>query len=58
MDQYVKQINRIIYTLNLVTVRGKDNLDCLLGSIQALEQVKNAMETEVLEEKKHAAENK
>lgn len=58
MQQYVTQINRIIYTLNLVNVHGRENLDSLLASIQALEEMKNVMETEMREEKKHAAENK
>lgn len=63
MKQYTDQINRIIYTLNLVNVCGKDNLERLLASIQALEEMKNVMETEMLEAKKEevkkrAAENK
>ena len=63
MKQYTDQINRIIYTLNLVNVCGKDNFDRLLASIQALEEMKNVMETEMLEAKKEevkkrAAENK
>ena len=54
MQQHIDQLNRIIYTLNLVSVRGKENLDGLLASIQSLERMKN----EMLEEKKNAAENK
>lgn len=63
MQQYITQINRIIYTLNLVNVHGRENLDSLLASIQALEEMQNVMETEVKEAKreevkKRAAENK
>lgn len=58
MQQYITQINRIIYTLNLVNVHGKENLDSLLASIQALEEMKNVMETELREEKKNAAKDK
>lgn len=36
-------INRIIATLNGVEVKGKDNLDRLLGSIQALELLRDSM---------------
>lgn len=43
MEQYIALLNRIIYTLNLVNVRGKENLDSLLASIQALEQMKDTM---------------
>lgn len=63
MQQYITQINRIIYTLNLVNVHGRENLDSLLASIQALEEMQNVMETEMREAKKEevkkrAAENK
>lgn len=58
MQQYITQINRIIYTLNLVNVHGRENLDSLLASIQALEEMKNVMETEMREEKKNAVKNK
>lgn len=54
MEQYITQLNRIIYTLNLVNVRGKENLDGLLASIQSLERMKN----EMLEEMNNASENK
>lgn len=46
MDQYITQINRIIYTLNQVNVRGKENLDGLLASIQALEHMREEMQHE------------
>ncbi len=55
MDQYIMQINRIIYTLNLVSVRGKENLDSLLASIQALENLKEKM---LKEGERIASENK
>lgn len=63
MEQYIIQLKRIIYTLNLVQVHGKNNLDSLLASIQSLEQMQNVMETEMLEAKKregksNASENK
>lgn len=38
-------IRLVISTLNSVEVRGKDNLDKLLGSINALETVAQALET-------------
>lgn len=44
MEQYIMQINRIIYTLNLVDVHGKDNLERLLASIQTLEKLREGME--------------
>lgn len=46
MEEYIAKINRIIYTLNLVSVRGKENLDSLLASIQALEKMKEDMQHE------------
>lgn len=36
-------IQAIIDTLNKIEVHGKDNLDRLLGCIQALEEIKNAV---------------
>lgn len=38
-------IRLVISTLNSVEVKGKDNLDKLLGSINALETVAQALET-------------
>lgn len=58
MQKYITQIDRIIYTLNQVSVHGRENLDGLLASIQALDDMKGVMKTDMLEEKKHAAENK
>lgn len=62
MEQYIMQLKRIIYTLGQVEVKGKNNLDGLLASIQSLEQMQNVMETELREQKKaevkaRAAEN-
>lgn len=58
MQKYITQIDRIIYTLNQVSVHGRENLDGLLASIQALDDMKGVMKTDMLEEKKNAAENK
>lgn len=58
MQKYITQIDRIIYTLNQVSVHGRENLDGLLASIQALDDMKGVMKSDMLEEKKHAAENK
>ena len=58
VEKYITQIDRIIYTLNQVSVRGMENLDRLLASIQALDEMKGVMKSDMLEEKKHAAENK
>lgn len=58
MGQYIAKINRIIYTLNLVNVHGKENLDSLLASIQALEQLRDTMQKEMLEGEENAAANK
>lgn len=58
MGQYITKINRIIYTLNLVNVRGKENLDSLLASIQTLEQLRDTMQKEMLEGEENAAANK
>lgn len=58
MNQYIAQITRIIYTLNQVTVRGKENLDCLLASIQSLEQMKEEMQLKMLEGNVNAAKDK
>ena len=44
MDDTTKLIRLVISTLNDVEVRGKDNLDKLLGSINALETVAQALE--------------
>ena len=58
MQKYITQIDRIIYTLNKVSVNGRENLDCLLASIQALDDMKGVMKTVMMEGKKNAAENK
>ena len=41
----VNLIKAVISTLNDVEVKGKDNLDKLLGSINALETVAQVLET-------------
>ena len=53
MDQ-LTIIASVIFTLNKLEIRGKENLDGLLGCIQALEKLKITMEQEVT---KNAAEN-
>lgn len=58
MQKYITQIDRIIYTLNQVSVHGRENLDGLLASIQALDDMKGVMKTDMLEEKKNAAKDK
>lgn len=58
MQKYITQLDRIIYTLNLVSVHGRENLDSLLASIQALEDMKGVMKTDMLEEKKNAVKDK
>lgn len=55
MEQYITQISRIIYTLNLVNVHGEENLESMLASIQAL---KNLKETMLKEGERIASENK
>ena len=37
-------LTSVIYTLNQVEVKGKANLDSLLGCIQTLEKLKTALE--------------
>lgn len=44
-------LRAVITTLNSVEVRGKSNMDRLLGCINALEQTLNALETQQTEEK-------
>lgn len=58
MQKYIGQIDRIIYTLNQVSVHGRENLDGLLACIQALDDMKGVMKTDMLEEKKNAAKDK
>jgi len=53
MDQ-VTIVASVIFALNKVEVKGKENLNGLLACIQTLEKLKNAMEQEVT---KNAAEN-
>lgn len=46
MDQIITILTKVIYTLNHVEVRGKENLDSMLGCIQALERLKTALSRE------------
>lgn len=41
---YAKEIRRVIQTLDNVEVRGRDNMDRLLGSVIHLEKVAADME--------------
>lgn len=41
-----EKIEQLIQTLNLIEVKGKENLDMLLGCILTLEQIKNTEEGE------------
>lgn len=44
MDEIIKKLRNVIYTLGCVDcVRGRDNLDRMLGSILALEKVANQL---------------
>ena len=45
-------LDQIIATLNNVEVKGKDNLDRLLGCIMALEATQEAMQNEFNEKMK------
>lgn len=46
MENYILTIKRVLYTLNLVNVQGRDNLESLFASIVALEEMQQDMETE------------
>lgn len=39
-----EKIKIVLTTLNTITVSGRKNLDCLLGSMQVLEQVIKELE--------------
>ena len=45
LENVATLVRLVLSTLNSVEVRGKDNLDKLLGSINALETVAQALET-------------
>lgn len=45
MDDIKATIARVIYTLGQVDVRGKDNMDKMLGCIQALERLAAQLDT-------------
>lgn len=38
MPEIIKEIENVLYTLEQVQVRGKQNMDFLLGSMMTLEQ--------------------
>lgn len=52
MDEAIEILYRVIHTLDSIDVRGRENLNALLGSIQAVEKVHAAL----VEAKKQAAE--
>lgn len=54
MDEIIGKLKAIIFTLNNVDVRGKDNMDHLLGSILSLEGVAAKL-TQLQEEQRKAA---
>ena len=39
-------LNRALYTLNQVSVKGKENMNYLLGSIQELEHLKELLKNQ------------
>jgi hypothetical protein len=43
MIEYIQKLTAVINTLNRVEVKGRDNLNALLGSIQMIESVCQAM---------------
>ncbi len=55
----MKTVDLCIKTLNEIDVRGKENLDKLLGVIQTLERLNNVLDKSVVikEENKNASEN-
>ena len=55
MDDLINTVNSVIYTLNLVEVKGKANLERMLACVQTLEGLKAKMEAGV---KCNVAENK
>lgn len=57
MNNTVTLIRLVISTLNDVEVKGKDNLDKLLGSISALESVVAVMEAPPATEEKEEVAN-
>lgn len=44
MNDELKILNRVLYTLDQVQVNGKRNMNMLLGSIQELEKLKELLE--------------
>lgn len=43
MEESIRKLESIVYTLNLVEVKGRNNLDRLLGSLLAIEKVKDTL---------------
>lgn len=46
MDQVIAILDKVVKTLGNVEVRGKENLDALLGCILTLERLKTALSRE------------
>ena len=49
MNEVIAKLRSVNYALNTVEVKGRNNLDVLLGSIQALDQVIAAINRSVAE---------
>lgn len=59
MEQYMREIDMILCAIDEITVKGEKNHEYMLLAMQKLHNLKNAMQTERVEEaKKRAAENK
>lgn len=43
LNEAIKKLRSIGFALDNVSVKGRDNLDVLLGSIQAIDQVVNSL---------------
>lgn len=46
MDEKMMILGRVLYTLDQIEVRGKQNMDKLLGCIQGVEHLKELLEQE------------
>ena len=47
LTEMVRKLKAVAFALNEIEVKGSKNMDALLGSIQAIEQVARAMEYEM-----------
>lgn len=55
MDNLIISLQNVVFSLNCVEVKGRENLNALLGSIQAVEKVSSALERINEKAKKEAA---